>query len=341
MPRFLFTAIVLLLASFTVAAPVSAMAENKAAKPMAAGSYLLATATAGGTYYPVGVAIATIVKTQADGVALSAVTSAGSAENIALLTRGEVQFAIVQGLYADWALNGQGPFQEAVGKDLRAVTGLWPNIDHWLALKSSVAANDLADLKSTKGLSLSIGKRNSGAEGSGRILLKAAGIAEAGDHFSLVYQGYGQAADALQNGTIDLANMPAGAPVSGVTRAMAARKGRLKLLSISDEVLAALKAERPFFQRYVLPANTYPGQEAEVQTTAQPNLLVVRADVPDEHVYQVVKTLFENLSILKASHKATHTMDVHGANEGLPLPLHPGAARYFKEVQNAKGTHGP
>lgn len=341
MPRFLFTAIVMLLTTFPVATHVSAMAENKAEPTTQAGSYLLATATAGGTYYPVGVAIATITKAKAEGVALSAVTSAGSAENIALLNRGEVQFAIVQGLYADWARQGTGPFKEPAGDQLMAVTGLWPNIDHWLALKSSVSADTLSGLKDAPGLRLSIGKRNSGAEGSGRVLLTAAGIANADDHFSLVYQGYGQAADALQNGTIDLANMPAGAPVSAVTRAMAARKGRLKLLSISDDLLAAIQAERPFFRRYILPAKTYPGQEAAVQTTAQPNVLVVRADVPDEHVYQVVKTLFANLSILKASHKATHGMNVQDAPLDLPMPLHPGAARYFKELETAKGTHGP
>ncbi|MGB0920587.1 MAG: TAXI family TRAP transporter solute-binding subunit [Alphaproteobacteria bacterium] len=312
-----------------------------AAEPPKPTSYLLATATSGGTYYPVGVAIAALTKAKAEGVGLSAITSAGSAENIALLNKNEVQFAILQGLYADWARTGTGPFSEPAGENLMAVTALWPNIDHWLTVSGAVKSNTLDGLKDEDGLSLSIGKRNSGAEGSGRVLLKAAGIEVADDHFSLVYQGYGQAADALQNGTIDIANMPAGAPVSAVTRAMAARKGRLKILNISDDVLAALKAERPFFRRHVLPKGTYPGQTEDVMTTAQPNLLAVRADTPEEHVYQVTKAIYQNLSLLKAAHKATVAMDVHEATVGLPLPLHPGAARYFREMGVLESNTAP
>ena len=67
-------------------------------------------------------------------------------------------------------------------------------------------------------------------------------------------------------------------------------------------------------------------------TIAQPNFLAVNADVPEEHVYLLTKTMFENLPFLQAIHPATKAMAVEKAMAGLPVPLHPGAAKYYKEV---------
>jgi TRAP transporter TAXI family solute receptor len=83
---------------------------------------------------------------------------------------------------------------------------------------------------------------------------------------------------------------------------------------------------------YRIPAGTYPGQTDDLMTIAQPNFLAVRADLPEEHVYKITKTIYENLGFLQAIHKATNAMSLEKALEGLPLPLHPGAARYFREA---------
>ena len=79
-------------------------------------------------------------------------------------------------------------------------------------------------------------------------------------------------------------------------------------------------------------AGTYPGQDSDIQTIAQPNFLAVNAAVDEEHVYKLTKALYENLPFLQAIHKATEAMDVNAAMGGLPVPLHPGAMRYYKEV---------
>ena len=83
---------------------------------------------------------------------------------------------------------------------------------------------------------------------------------------------------------------------------------------------------------YRIPAGTYPGQKADVDTIAQPNFLAVRADVPENDVYLITKTIYENLGFLRAIHKATNAMALEKAIAGLPAPLHPGAARYFREA---------
>ena len=76
----------------------------------------------------------------------------------------------------------------------------------------------------------------------------------------------------------------------------------------------------------------YPGQDKDIKTIAQPNFLAVNADVDENHVYLLTKTMYENLPFLQAIHKATNAMDVSRATAGLPVPLHPGALKYYEEV---------
>ncbi len=298
-------------------------------------SYILTTATTGGTYYPVGVALATLTKVRLEpttGISLSAISSAGSAENVTLLRDNEAQFAILQGLYGAWAWDGAGPLtDEGPQEILRSVTMLWQNAEHLTVRSRYAPTGFVADLNGMAERRFSIGARNSGAEGSGRHVLAALGI-DADNHFDLVYQGYGPSADSLQNGLIDGMNTPAGAPASAVTRAFAAAGNELTLLGFTDDDLQAVNANYPLFSRYVIPAGTYPGQDSDIQSIAHPNILAVRADVDEEAVYQITKTIFENLPFLANIHRATSEMSLESAIVGLPMPLHPGAIRYYEEV---------
>ena len=298
-------------------------------------SYILATATTGGTYYPVGVALATLTKVKLEpsgGPTLSAISSAGSSENIKLLRERQVGFAILQGIYGAWAKDGSGPLAtEGPQPHLRAVTTLWPNVEHWVVRQRFAPTGTSADLEILKGQRLSIGARNSGTEGSGRELLSRLGFNPDVD-FDLVFQGYEPSADGLQNATLAAANLPAGPPVGAVIRAFAANGDRLRILSFSDDALARVNAPGTLWTRYLIPANTYPGQTADIPTLAQPNFLAVHKDVSDEDVYRITATIFENLPFLIAIHKATSDMSLETALPGLPLPLHPGAARYYAEA---------
>jgi len=92
-----------------------------------------------------------------------------------------------------------------------------------------------------------------------------------------------------------------------------------------------IQTSYPVWTRYVIAKDTYPGQKKDIHTIAQPNLLVVTKDTPDETVYLLTKTMYENLPFLNTVHKATKVMDIKKAIAGLPMPLHPGAAKYYKE----------
>jgi len=305
-------------------------------KAQEAQDYLLATASTGGTYYPVGVALATLVKVKLqpkDKIGMSAINSAGSGENIKLLRDNEVQFAIVQGLFGAYAATGTGPLKDAgPQKELRSVTMLWQNVEHFVVDKDAVKTGTIEDITNLKGKPMSMGRQNSGTIGSNQTILAGLGI-DMEKEFELVYMGYGPSADALQNGQIDGMSTPAGVPVSAVTRAFANMGDSIALLSFTPE--QTKKANGSFedlWTPYTIPAGTYPGLDQEITTIAQPNFLAVRDDVPEETVYLITKTIYENLPFLQAIHPATNAMSLDSAIAGLPLKLHPGAIKYYEEV---------
>ena len=308
--------------------PLGAAAEEDGERR----SYILATATPGGTFYPVGVALATLVKLKSErGISLSAISSAGSGENIKLLMDNEAQFAILIGLFGEWASKGKERYAALGPQDnLRAVTALWKNVDHFILRSDLAATGTVEDLAGLGDRRFSIGRRNSGTEASGREILRALGLDP--EALGLVHLGYGPSADALQNGTIVGINAPGGVPIASVTRVLATLGTKVRLLEFTDEQLARVKTRSDLWSRYVIPANTYPGQSEPVETIALPNFLAVRGDVDEEVVYVITKMIFENLPFLNGIHKATRAITLDKATADLPVPLHPGAARYFREA---------
>ncbi len=299
-----------------------------------ASDYILATASTGGTYYPVGVALSTLTKiklTPKEKISMSAINSAGSGENIRLLSENEAQFAILQGLYGYYASEGVGPIKKA-GKqeNLRSVTMLWQNVEHFIVDKDSVKTGTVEDLKSLEGEKAGMGKKNSGTLGSNKILLANLGI-DIDKDFSLFYAGYGPTADALQNGQIAAFGAPIGPPGSAITKLFASGDN-YRILDITDEQWKKMDGGKGLWTRYVIKANTYPNQSKDVNTIAQPNFLAVNADVSENDVYKITKTIYENLPFLNGIHKATKAMALEKAIAGLPVPLHPGAAKFYKEA---------
>ena len=305
-----------------------------ATRVLAAGDYVLATASTGGTYYPVGVALSTLVKVKlrpANKINLTAINSAGSSENVRLLREKEADFALMQGLYGSYAWNGSGPLQQAgPQRNLRSVTMLWQDVEHFLVTSEHVRSGTIGDALALKGVA-GFGKRDSGSLGSSRALFANLGVA-IDEHYNLIYGGYATLAGAMLDGKADLIGLSAGVPVSAAANLMAARGDGVRLLSFRADQAMKADAGMNLWSPYVIPAGTYPGQNDDIHTIAQPNFLAVRADLPEEDVYLITKTIFENLGFLQSIHKATGDMGLEKAVSGLPVPLHPGSARYFREA---------
>ncbi len=298
-------------------------------------SYILSTASTGGTYYPVGVALATLTKVKLEPrqkIGMNAISSAGSGENVRLLREGEAQFGILQGLFGHFAATGTGPVEADGPQDhLRSVSLLWPNVEHFILSNEHVDSGDFSDFMNIKGEAAALGRANSGTIGSNNAILSSFGVDLYSD-FTLIEGGYGPSAEALQNGQAEGISTPAGPPVGAVSQLMAAAGDNVTILDFTDEQLAqANDGKGALWFRYVIEAGTYPGQTEDINTMAQPNFLATHADIPEEHVYQITKTIYENLPFLNAIHPATKAMSLEVAINGLPVPLHPGAARFYAE----------
>ncbi len=295
--------------------------------------YILATATTGGTYYPVGVALSTLTKVRLEpsyNIVLADVSSPGSGENIRMLRENSAQFAILQGLYGAWAWNGAGSLhRDGPQTYLRSITMLWQNVEHFIIKSDFVKTGDMSDLAALRKKRLSLGQINSGTEGSGLYILERLGYVT--KDFQSTPIDYGSNAAAIQNGLIDGMNIPGGPPVGAATQAFATLGKDITVLGFTKEQLAAVNSVYPLWNRYLIPAGTYPGQDQQIATIAQPNFLAVRGDVDDEAVYLIVKAIFQNLPMLHIIHRATEAMSLDKAIDGLPVPLHPGAARFYRE----------
>jgi len=297
--------------------------------------YLLATASTGGTFYPVGVAMATLateVLSDSPAIRVAAMNSAGSGENIQLLKFGEADFAILQGLFGAMAMRGTGKYVgRAQDSAFLAIMNLWPNVEHFVIERNRANTGTMADLSALRGEPFSIGKRGSGTETSGRVILEALGYAPEED-FRLAYLGYSSSASAMQDRRIAGMNIPAGPPVAAITQAFATMGAdQLSLLAFTPDQLSRLNAAYPLWESYTLAAGTYPGLDTPVQTVAQPNFLAVRPGVPEEDVYRFTRAIFDHLPQLQQQHRAARQITLEGALQGLPCELHPGAARFYRE----------
>ena len=177
---------------------------------------------------------------------------------------------------------------------------------------------------------MGFGARNSGAEHTGIYILEALGI-DYLSKFSLGYMTYGASASAMQDGNIVGMNVPAGPPVTAITQAFAQMRDDMTVLDFSEQEIAAINQRYPLWQSYELAPGTYPYQQQTITTAASPNVLIVREDVSEQIVYDLTRMLWENLATLQQIHSATRSMVLEEALQGIPVPLHPGALRYYRE----------
>ena len=319
--------------SATGAALVAAMLVSAGPTFAQDEDYVLNTASTGGTYHPVGTAIATLSKVKLlpkEKFSLTAVNSAGSGANVQALGAGTAQFAIIQGLFGSYAATGTGPVS-APQENMRSITMLWQNVEQFVIANGFVESGTVSDLVAMKGQPMALGRQNSGTIGSNRVLLAGLGL-DIDSDFELLHAGYGPSADALANGQVAGIGAPAGPPTGAITKLLAANSDRFTILGVTPEEAGLMDGDRNLWVPYTIAAGTYPGQEEDVLTIAQPNFLAVNADVDENHVYLLTRTIYENLPFLRAIHPATNAMDISLALAGLPVPLHPGAARYYEEL---------
>jgi len=320
----------------TIAAAVVGVALISPVKAQDTRDYLISTAGTGGSFYPVGVGIATLVKLKLgtrkeNKINMSALTSQGSFDNVNILSDGRADFGIIQSLMTDFGYHGTNHFEGNAKQNLRAVSALMFNTNQFITFKENAPTGTIGDILDLGGKKVVLGAQNSGGLLEYRMFIQKLGAPKGEGFFDESYMGFRQRAEALINGNLDGINLTSGVPNSSVTLAMSSLGDKVTLLGFTDEQLAKV-TEGTVWGPYTIPAETYPGQNEAVQTVAQPNLLVATADTPEDVVYEVVKTMYENLPFLRSVHGSLKDLKQENALKGITVPLHPGAIRYYEEI---------
>jgi hypothetical protein len=317
-----------------------------AALPLGRGSaqepkfFRIGTAATTGTYFQIGGVIASALSSPpgspecqrgsncgVPGLVAVAQATQGSIENVQGIASGQLEAAFIQADVAHWAWRGAGPYQgKAPVKGLRAIAGLFPENLHIVVAKDG----PIEKLKDLRGKRVSLGEKESGTLADARLILGADGLSErdvAAEHLRLA-----QAAAALGDGKLDAFFLVGGYPVPAIAELATATP--IRLLEIPDEVAEKLQREYRFFTRSTIPGDAYEGLPGGAPTLAIRALLATAADVPEALVYAVTKTLWSDRTrgLLEARHPLAKRIRVESALEGVDVPLHPGAERFYREA---------
>ncbi len=275
-----------------------------------------------GVYYPMGVAIAKIYGEKIAGARPTVQATKASVENLNLLQqgKGEVAFTLGDSLAAGWTGDQEAGFKGKLDK-LRGMTAIYSNYIQIVASHDS-GIKTLADLK---GKRLSVGAPKSGTELNARAILAAAGLTYA-DLGKVEYLSFAESVELMKNRQLDATLQSAGLGVASIRDL--ATSVDITVVEIPKAVVE--KAGAPFVAADI-PAATYGKQDKAVPTAAVVNYLVTRSDLSDDLVYQMTKAIYENLGELQAAHAAAKAIKLENAKVGMPVPMHPGAAKYLAE----------
>jgi uncharacterized protein len=287
----------------------------------------IATGGTGGTYYPLGGMLAQLISNKATigGKKLSATaeTSGASVANAQLLGRKDIESAFVAADILDAAYNGKGQFEGKPLKNLRALGALYPEqVQLITAAKSNVRS-----FRDLKGKSVSSGSPGSGQWQLLGDLLEAYGMTrkDIGEDLS----SFTQSVDKIKDGNLVASLITAGAPTSSVTEL--ANGHDVRIVPLAGPEMETLRKKQPYYAQVQLPANTYKGQTAPVDTLAVMAVWATHADMSNDMAYEVTKALFENTEILGQVHPKGKEIGLKTALLSVSIPLHPGAERYYRE----------
>jgi uncharacterized protein len=353
-PRRRFSAWALVLAAaFMALAPGAAALEELR-------FFRIGTAATTGTYFQIGGVLASAISKPSGsrdcerggscgvaGLVAVAQASQGSIQNVLAVGAGQLESALVQSDVAYWAyagtavaprrcgpgkpeppknsgttlLKNQGPI-----KDLRAIAGLYPENLH-VVVRADSTIRALGDLK---GRRVALGEVESGTLADARLVLEAAGLSEC--DLKAEYPRLSEAAEGLVQGRIDAFFMVGGQPVPAITDVAATVP--VRLVPIPYELAQRLIQKFPFFGIGAIPAGSYPGLDADIATVSTTALWIVRGQLEDDLVYRITKSLWSDATkrLLDSTHPAGKRIRIATALDGMAIPLHPGAARYYREI---------
>lgn len=284
----------------------------------------IATGGTGGTYYPLGEGIATIINSELFGIRSTAEVTGASVENCRLVENGAVELAFVQNDVVYYAYTGTEFFKSEKMQNIRGIALLYPEV-------IQIVTTEKSGIKSVidfKGKRIAVGAPGSGTEANARQIIEAHGLKFA--DMKVEYLSFAEAIDQLKAGHIDAAFVTAGIPTGSILDLSTSRQTRL--VHIESSVIETLRKQYPYYTSYKVKAGTYHGLEKDIQTVTVMAMLVTNKDVEEQLVYDMTKAVFSNLDRMAETHSRGQDIQIHTALNGMPIELHPGAKRYFREA---------
>lgn len=288
----------------------------------------IATGGTGGVYYPTGGGYAELINKYIDGYTAVAEVTGASVENAGLISRGDSDIALALADTVYQAYSGTGRFEGNGGpgklENLRALGSAYPNAVQIVTLADS----GIESLQDLKGKRVSVGAPGSGTEVSAQTILAANGMSY--DDIDEQRLNFNETAAALRDGQIDAGFWSVGPPTSSILDLATTRK--IRVVELSDEEIANSLEAEPTFARYTLPADSYPGQSEPVNTVGTPNVILVAAEMDEELAHDFLAALYDNIDEIIAIHPSAQDTTPEFALDATPIPLHPGAVRYYEEA---------
>ena len=301
---------------FSLAACGSSGADGKAT------TMTMGTGGTAGTYYGYGGILGTQIK-NSSGITVNVVSTDGSKANILGIDAGNYQLGTVQSDVMAYGWEGSRTFeQEGKLDSFRVIGGLYAEAVQLITMDPAIKS--VADLKGKK---VSIGAAGSGVYFNAVDILAAAGLTE--KDIQPQYQSFADSADALKDGKIDAAFIVAGAPTPAIQELYTTAKAYL--VPVDGDVAKKLMETSPYYTTYKIPAKTYDGQEKEVTTVTVKATLIVSASASEDDVYNITKAIFDNVDAITEAHAKGAELSIENATDGITVPFHAGAAKYFKE----------
>ena len=283
----------------------------------------LATGSETGTYYSFGIALGQVMKDKI-GQEFGVQSTGASKANIQLVADGDVDMAIVQNDVMDYAFNGTNTFAaEGALSGFSAVATLYAEVVQIVAKPGITSVADL------KGKTVSVGDAGSGTEFNAAQIFEAYGMTF--DDINKQSLGFTDSADKFKDGQLDAFFVTAGAPTTCITDL--ATSNDFVILSIGETEMQYLKDNYGYYTEYTLAAGTYgEKQTADATTVAVKATLIAADDLSEDVVYKVTKGIFENIDAVKATHAKGAELSADTGVQGVSIPFHAGAQKYFKEI---------
>ncbi len=283
----------------------------------------ISTGATSGTFYPLGTAIGKTL-TQAGVVNATTEATGGSVENARLIGQKQTEIAFIESMIADWAYNGKEVYKDKKIPNLCGLIALYPNTIQTVVKTSS----GIKTYKDLKGKSVAVGIQGGSSPTNMQVVLESYGLTM--NDIKPQYLAFGPSMELLKDDQVDAVMVDSGFPNSAIIDI--STQHQVRILPIDAENIKKITEKYPFFSAaHSVPKGTYKGIDEDILTTGSLVTLCVQKEMSEELVYNIIKTMVEKKDEIAKVHEKGKSINLQTATNGISIPIHPGALKYYKE----------